>query len=106
MATLALQDAGNGASFTTVAASGGGDAIPQGIEAGGWQLPVVLFVNNAAASAVTVTVDGMAGVSVPAGGRALIPVGGGNSYGLLRNITYSATASVTVAAVRLTGELE
>lgn len=106
MATLVLQDAANGASFTTVAAAAGGDAIPQGVEAGGWHLPVVLFVNNAAASAVTVTVTGMTGVSVPAGGRALIPVAGGHSYGNLRSVTYSSATSVTVAAVRLTGELE
>lgn len=106
MATLTLQDASSGASISTVAASAGGDDIPQGIETGGWHLPVVLFVNNAAASAVTVTVAGMTGVSVPAGGRALIPVAGGHGYGNLRNVTYSAATSVTVAAARLTGPLE
>lgn len=106
MATLALQDASNGASIVTVAASAGGDDIPQGIENGGWHLPVVLLVLNGGAGAITVTVAGMSGVSVPAAGRALIPVAAGLGYGKLRNVTYSAVVSVTVAAARLTGELE
>lgn len=105
MANLAVQDISAGAAYTTAAATAGGDTIAQGTEQGGWHLPVVLVVENAGVGAQTVTVAGMAGVNVPASGRAAIPVEGG-AYGKLRNITYSAVTSVTVAALRLTNPLE
>ncbi|NIJ10621.1 phage-related tail protein [Saccharomonospora amisosensis] len=102
MALLAVQDATEGAAVTLTAASAGGDQIPQGVRAGGWQLGHLLLVINGGAAAITVTVAGMAPVSVPAGGTAVIP-----AYGIYRgsprDITYSAVTSVTVAAVRVSG---
>lgn len=105
MANLAIQDASAGAVITFAAAAAGGDTVAQGTEQGGWHLPVVLVVKNGDIAAKTVTVAGMAAVNVPASGEAVIPVEGG-PYGVLRNITYSAVTSVTVAAVRLTNPLE
>ncbi len=105
MAVLTVQDASAGASVTMSAAAAGGDTIGQGVEAGGWQLPVVLVVRNAHTSAQTVTVAGMAGVSVPANtGVAVIPVTG-QPYGKARAVTYSGVTALTVAAVRLTSPL-
>lgn len=84
--------------FTPVAASGGGDIMLPGFRAGGWALSRVLYVNNASAGNVTVTVNGKAHVLTP--GISLLPVD--SIYmGQPTNITYSAVASVTVAAVRL-----
>lgn len=96
MALLTLQD-NNG--FTPVAASGAGDQVPQGTRAGGWDLPVVLYVNNADVASKTVTVDGRDTV-VAAGDVALIPVYG-IYHGQAKAVTYSAVTSVTVAAVGL-----
>jgi hypothetical protein len=81
--------------FTPVAASGGGDQVPQG----GWSPPAVLFVANGDVAAHTVTVNGRATV-VAAGDSALISVSGVYS-GNLQSVTYDAVTSVTVAAVDL-----
>lgn len=96
MALLTLQD-NNG--FTPVAAAAGGDQVPQGTRAGGWDLPVVLYVNNAGVGSTTVTVDGRDTV-VAAGDIALIPVYG-IYHGQAKGVTYSGVTSVTVAAVNL-----
>lgn len=96
MALLALQDP---VGFTTVAASSGGDQVLQGTRAGGWALDVMLFVDNGGAGSITVTVDGR-DYSVPAGGRALVPVYG-IYHGQAKEVEYSDVSSVTVAAVRI-----
>lgn len=98
MAVLALQDP-NG--FTPVAATGAGDEMPQGTNAGGWSLPIVLFVSNADVASHDVTVKGVS-TSVAAGETALIPVNG-IYHEQLVPVTYSAVTSVTVAAVDLRG---
>lgn len=97
MALLALQDA-NG--FAEQAAAGGGDQIPQGTRAGGWDLPVVLYVRNGDVADKTVTINGVDTVVV-AGSNALIPVGG-IYRGQARPVVYSAVTSLFVAAVDLT----
>src|SRR3546814_12180298 len=43
-------------------------------DAGGWTLGVFVLVRNADAAAKTVTVEGMAPLSVPAAGEGVIPV--------------------------------
>lgn len=101
MALLALQDASEGASVTFAAAAAGGDTIPGGTKAAGWDRPVVLVVKNGSVSAMTVTVADHPQVSVPASGEAVIPVNGGVYAGAIKAITYSAVTSVTVAAVSL-----
>lgn len=103
MALLTVQDASAGLGAATfTAAAAGGDQIPQGTRAGGWQLGHVLLVNNGSASAVTVTIPDHPQVSVSAGELGVIPV-----YGVYRDsprdIAYSAVTSVTVAAVRVSG---
>lgn len=98
MATLALQDP-NG--FTPVAAAGGGDEMPQGTEAGGWSLPVVLYVANGDVASHDVTINGVSH-PVGAGDTALLPVSG-IYHGQMVPITYSGVTSVTVAAVDLRG---
>jgi hypothetical protein len=101
MALLAVQDAREGAAVTPAAASAGGDTIPQGTRAGGWDLGVVLVARNGHTSAQTVTVAGMTGVSVPAnGGVAVIPVFG-IYKGDVRGVTYSGVTALVVAAYRL-----
>lgn len=100
MAALAIQDASAGLQAVTMsAATAGGDTIAGGSRAAGWDLSVFLLVSNASAAAVTVTVAGTA-YAVPAAGIAVVPVYAA-AYGTVRAITYSASASVTVAAVRL-----
>lgn len=98
MATLALQDP-NG--FTPVAADAGGDEMPQGTRAGGWTLPIVLYVSNGDAVSHDVTVKGVSH-SVADGATALIPVNG-IYHEQLVPITYSGVTSVTVAAIDLRG---
>jgi hypothetical protein len=100
MALLSIQNASDGGPVVPVAASGGGDQIPQGTRAGGWDLPVFLLVRNGGAGPITATVAGHPPVNVPAGAIGIIPVFG-VVFGALRNITYSGVTSVTVAAVRL-----
>lgn len=99
MATLTLQD---NVDFTPVAADVGGDECPQGVRAGGWGLPVVLYVQNDDAASTDVTVGGKT-ETVAAGEKALIPV-----FGIYleaeKSVTYTNVTSVTVAAVRLHGE--
>jgi hypothetical protein len=106
MATLTVQTAAAGAALTFAAAAAGGDAVPQGVGHGGWHLPVVLVVRNAHTAAQTVTVEGLAAVSVPANtGLVVVPVVGG-AYGTLHPVTYSGVTALTVAAARLTDPLE
>jgi hypothetical protein len=105
MALLQLQDGNAGVAPTLASATGGGDTVPAGVEAGGWQIPVVLVVRNGDATATNVTVAGLAAVSVPGtNGVAVIPVAG--TYGIPVGVTYSKVTSLSVAAVRLTGQFE
>lgn len=110
MATLAVQTiipAGVAPAFA--AASAGGDKVAPGAD-------VFLEVKNAGGAAVTVTVTDIEKcsrgsthdlvVSVPAttGDRMIGPITsryGNSADGNLAAITYTATASVTVAALRL-----
>ncbi|MGH9247953.1 MAG: hypothetical protein ACRD0W_00310 [Acidimicrobiales bacterium] len=101
MATLALQDASAGlGNIAFVAAAGGGDSIPSGVQVGGWALPVALIVRNGGAGAINVTVQGLGVVSVPAAADAIFPVLG-TKFGRLIPVTYSGVTTVTVAAVKL-----
>lgn len=100
MALLSLQDASEGGVVTPVAASGGGDQVPAGSRAAGWDLGVVLIVRNGGLSSITVTVDGHDPVQVAAGAWGVVPVYG-VQVGTVRNVTYSGVSSVEVAAVRL-----
>jgi hypothetical protein len=105
MALLTVQDASNGLAPTFSAAAGGGDTIPTdaGARSGGWALGLCVLVRNAGAGAITATVDGLPGVSVPAAGDAVIPVPL-QHFGAPRAVTYSGVTSVTVAAVRIAGK--
>lgn len=98
MADLSLQDH---LDFTAVAADAAGDDVPQGSRGGGWDLPVVLYVNNGDASAHTVTTSS-GDYAVPAGAQALVPVHGIYN-GSNQTVTYDAVTSVTVAAISLIG---
>lgn len=100
MALLTVQNASNGAAVT-LAAAAAGDQIAGGTRAGGWDLGVVLIVRNANATlSRDVTVAGHAQVTVPLAGTAVIPVFAG-TYAMVRDITYSTIADLTVAAVRV-----
>ena len=103
MALLSLQDASAGVAVTLTAANAGGDQIPAGSRAAAWDLGVILLARNGGASPVDVTVQGHPQVTVPAGATGVIPVYG-VAFGALRDVTYSAVTSVTVAAVRLAGD--
>lgn len=105
MAVLSVQDASAGLAPTFVAATAGGDTVSTvGTgDGGGWTLGLFILVRNADAAAKTVTVEGMAPLSVPAAGEGVIPVRV-KHFGAAATITYSAVTSVTVAAVRLAGE--
>jgi hypothetical protein len=102
MALLAVQDASGGlANLTRVAATGGGDTIPAGGNAGGWSLGTALLVINTDVATRTVTVEGLAGVVVPATtGMAIIPIPY-KGFGATRTIAYSAVTGVTVGAFRV-----
>lgn len=102
MAVLAEQVLSDGGAYTTQAAAAG-DQIGQGTRGGGWDFGVALIVENSDVASRDVTVAGMDPVTVPAsGGRAIIPVFGIYT-GHARDITYSAVAGVSVAAVRIAG---
>jgi len=110
MAALTVNDGSAGfatATFDTPNAGGDTIAVGRATVAGGWQLPVVLLVNNTDAATRTVTVGSQAGVVVPATtGRAIIPVLVGQSaIGTPVPVTYSAVTNLTVLAVRLTAPL-
>lgn len=101
MALLAVQDATNGASITFGACNGGGDTIPQGSRAAGWELAVVLIVKCADTTSMTVTVGSNAPITVPATtGEAVIPVFG-VQYGQAVAVAYSKVTSATCAAVKV-----
>ncbi|MEU5938643.1 hypothetical protein ABZ807_05545 [Micromonospora sp. NPDC047548] len=104
MALLATQDAAAGlANVARVAANGGGDTVAAGSRAAGWDLGVFLLVQNADATATTVTVDGVP-YSVPATtGLAVIPVYR-TTAGTIVAVTYSKVTTLTVAAVQLAGK--
>jgi len=104
MALLAIQDLSDGGIPTFVAANGGGDTMPQGVRAAGWDQGVLLVIKNTDVATKTVTVTGMAPVVVPVtNGIGIIPVYGGVG-GTVRAIAYSAVTGVTVAAVRMAGD--
>ncbi len=104
MAVLQIQDASAGlASVNMVTAAGGGDVIPSGSRAGGWDLGVFLLVRNLDAATKTVTVDGVGYVVPATTGLAVIPVNR-TAYGTPVGVTYSAVTSLTVAAVQLAGK--
>lgn len=96
-----------GLGVTYAAADAAGDRVPAGDD-------LFLHVRNASAAAITVTVDSVRpcsygfdhdlAVTVPAGGDRMVgPLPAGRFAGDdgLVAVTYSAAASVTVAAVRL-----
>jgi proteasome assembly chaperone (PAC2) family protein len=104
MAAITIQsvtDAGN-ADVTFAAATGGGDTIAGGTKSmGGWELSTVaLIAINGAGVTQTVTVGGVA-VPILAGDTAVIPVPNEGVNDASVAVTYSAVASLTVAAVRL-----
>ena len=102
MAVLTVQDGSAGIqSVTMSAATGGGDSAAGGVRVGGWELPVLLLVQNASAGAITVTVDGVGYIVPITNGLAIIPLRGGVAYGTSKAITYSGVTSLTVGAVRL-----
>jgi hypothetical protein len=103
LATQNAQDGLTGVSFT--AANAGGDTVEAGSGGAGWDLAVILMVNNlAGAAARTVTVTGLPAVIVPNGQIGLIPVR--SIYrGTRLAVTYSAVTSLTVAAVQLAPKL-
>lgn len=106
MAALTVVDGSAGFATATLGTpAGGGDTAAGGLFAGGWQFPVVLVVKNADTTATTVTVGGLAGVSVPATtGVAVIPIVG-SPVGAAIPITYSKVTALTVTPVRLTNPL-
>lgn len=105
MAELSPQKATlTGIAPTFSAASAGGDTIPNDGR-------TALHVKNGSAGAITVIVDSVtacnqgfdhdASVSVPAGGERMIGPFDQGRFGTSTAVSYSATASVTVAALRL-----
>jgi hypothetical protein len=103
MATLTVQDVGDGlADVTFAAAAAGGDAVPAGIENANHHLDgVFLLINNGGAGAINVTVANRALVAVGAGDIGMIPCNRGVYPGNLIGVTYSGVTTVTVAAVRI-----
>lgn len=104
MAELTVQDLSGGTGLPTfVAAAGGGDTVrtdSSGAGAG-WDLGLYLVVRNTDATTKTVTVEGLAGVVVPATtGFAIIPLAR-KHFGNPRSIAYSAVTGVSVAAIQL-----
>lgn len=100
MAVVAIQEAANGNQNVTFGAAANGDTVAAGVQAAGWELPVVLLVKNGDAAAKTVTVDGVGYVIPATTGFGVIPIRAG-AFNSPKLITYSALTSVTVAAVRL-----
>lgn len=101
MAVIAIQEGAAGiANVTTAAATGGGDTIAQGTDAGAWGLRVILVVRNADATPTTVTVNGTPYACPATTGLSLIPVAG-IYYGAPVAVTYSKVTSLTVGAVRV-----
>lgn len=105
MADLAPQKASlTGLAPTFAAASSGGDTFANDGR-------TVLHVKNGSAAAITATVDSVtacdqgfdhdAAVSVPAGGERVIGPFDQRRFGATVTVNYSATASVSVAALRL-----
>lgn len=103
MADLALQRLPNGGAVTMVAAAGGGDTVPAGVYAGGWEVSVVLVVINAHTGSWDVTIAGQPAVTVPNASRAVIPVRG-SRFGTRKAVTYTGVTALTVGAVSLTNE--
>lgn len=103
MATLAVQNVGNGlAAVTFAAANAGGDSVPAGIENANHHLDgVFLLVNNGGGGAINVTVANRPLVAVANGTIGMIPCNRGVYPGSLLAVTYSGVTSVTVAAVKL-----
>lgn len=103
MAVLTVQDVGDGLdAVSLVAASAGGDQVPQGIENANHHLDgVFLLVDNAHTAAQTVTVANRPQVSVPAGALAVIPCNKGVYAGNLLDVTYGSVTALTVGAVRV-----
>lgn len=104
MAALTVQDLSNGSGLPTfVAAAAGGDTVVTDTSGAGagWDLGLYLVVRNTDAATKTVTVEGLAGVVVPATtGFAILPIAR-KHFGNPRNVTYSAVTGVTVAAIQL-----
>lgn len=104
MADLALQRLPAGGVVTMTAAAGGGDTVPSGVYAGGWDVAVVLVVRNAHTSTWNVTVAGQGPVTVAAnGGVAVIPVRG-FKFGDRKAVTYSGVTALTVGVASLTNK--
>lgn len=103
MAVLTVQDVGDGLdAVSLVAASAGGDQVPQGIENANHHLDgVFLVVDNGHTAAQTVTVENRPEVSVPAGALAVIPCNQGVYPGNLLAVTYGSVTALTVGAIRI-----
>ena len=101
MADLALQRLPDGGDVTMVAAAAGGDTVPAGVQAGGWDIAVVLVVSNGDASPTEVTVAGQPVVDVADGETAVIPVRGGR-FGVRKAVTYEKVTSLTVGVASVT----
>jgi hypothetical protein len=104
VAALTVQDGRLGLGTVTFAsAAEAGDTVtPGGVDAGGWQLPVVLIVVNGSVSDSEVTVTGLADpVDVAASETGIIPLRGGGVHGRTIEIEYENHETITVAAVRL-----
>jgi hypothetical protein len=104
VAALTVQDGRNGLGTVTFAsAAETGDTVtPGGVDAGGWQLPVVLIVVNGSGADSEVTVTGLADpVDVVAGETGIIPLRSGAVHGRTIAVAYENHETITVAAVRL-----
>ncbi len=102
MALIPIQEGELGVQSVTMQAAVGPDTIQAGIVMGGWELPTILVVRNADAATKTVTVDGVAYIVPATTGLAIIPIRRGIGTPLV-TVTYSATTSLTVGALRLAG---
>jgi hypothetical protein len=102
MADLAVQRLPDGGAVTMVAATAGGDTVPAGAYAGGWEVAVVLVVINAHTGSWVVTIAGQPAVTVPNASRAIIPVRG--ALGKRKAVTYDGVTALTVGAASLTNQ--
>jgi len=99
-AGLAALDA---AFWTASAASQTIPAKESTVKSGGYELEtLVLLARNTNAAARDITVQGQALVTVPAlTGNAVIPIASTGRNAAARTVTYSATANLDVALVRI-----
>lgn len=97
MAAITVNAPGTG--FTMAAASGGGDTLVAGTNAGGWSTGTALVV-AVGATPTTVTIDGVAQASLTSQ-SAIYLVNGGVYKGRAVTVTYNQVTGVTVGAAGL-----